>query len=589
MTDETSGSTPDPQDNEYFTRSEALGSRETLGSSDYLARTAAAYDLTPGAVLPAEPPRRTRRKVVAATATAIAVVAAGGTLAAVTLLNGSTHNAAEAAPASSFAFLQIDLDPSASQKLDIYQFSKRFPQSPTAKKGDSKGVVDTLLEEIVKSSDSGLDYRQDVKPWLGESAGFAAFPSVDNKVTPIGILGYKDKAKAEVALKKAMKDGGGYAFGEHFVVVAVNQATATEALEASEKESLEQSGNHYSSDIEALEGNPVITMWADVEKATPLLYNQFSGLLGAFGGFSALTGGSTGRPSGPSPACIAELNKLRPQPGSTDPYAGLSKTCRDELFGGMPELNPVPKPAPSLDPAMIPKGRVALGLSVESDAVQLQARGFSEDKPTATLEGSKDAARYLRQMPAGTSVAFAAGDVRAGVKEFFKAIDKTPFAAQFHAGLDAAEQESGLSFPDDILTVLGDAEAIAFTHDGDHVAVRTHPEKEAEAKRILDKLASLAADSDEPFEVQASGRDMTFADDEAWAKAASTGSGLTSSAAFKRAVGDLPDAPQLVAFVNLTDLLRDVNDETAQHLSAVGMRVSGEGSNTSFVLRLVVR
>lgn len=583
MSDETSGSSPDPQDDNGFPRG------ETLGSSDYLASTAAAYDLTPGSVLPAQPPRRNRRNVVVATAVSIALVAAGGTVAAITLLGGSAHNASESAPASSVAFVQVDLDPSASQKLDIYQFSRRFPKSPTAHKGTSDSVVDTLLGDIVDSSDSGLDYQRDVKPWLGESAGFAAYPGADGSVTPIGILGFTDKAKAEAALKKAMKDGGGYAFGERFVVVAADQATAAEAVAEAKKQSLDQSGNHYRGDIDALEGHPVITMWADLERAAPLLFNQFSGLLGTFGGFSALTGTGPGGARRPSPACLAELNKLRPQPGSTDPYAGLSATCRTQLFGGAAELAPKPGPAPSLDPSLVPKARLALGFSVESDAVQLQARGFGDEAAGSKLTGSKDAARYLRQMPASTTVAVAAGDLRPGVKRLFAEIDKTPFAAQFRAGLNEAQTQTGLSFPRDILTVLGDAMAVAYTHDGDHVAVRTHPDKPAEAKSILDRLASLAAQSDSPLAVQASGRDLVFSDDASWAKQATSSGGLTSSAVFRRAVGELPSAPQLVAFVNLQDFTKGSTDDTLQHLAAVGMRVTGEGNNTSFVLRLVVR
>lgn len=580
MTDDASGPPQDPKRDDYFAGS------ETPDSSDYLASTAAAYDLTPGAVLPAEPPR-SRRNVVVAAASAVALVAAGGTVAAITFLSGSTHNAAESAPASSFAFVQVDLDPSASQKLDLYRFSKRFPQSPTSKKGNDDSVVDTLVAEMVESSDSGLDYQRDVKPWLGDSAGFAAYPDSEGKATPIGILGYKDKDKAEAALKKAMKDGGGYAFGERFVVVAVSQAIASDAVAKAKKQSLEESSSHFKDDIDALEGDPLVTMWADLEKATPLLYNQFSGLLPNFGGFSALTGGSS--VGGPSRECIAELNKLSPQPGSTDPYAGLSETCRAQLFGSAPELNPVPGPAPSLDPKMIPKARVALGISVESDVLQLQARGFAAEQPKSELKGSKDAARYLRDMPAGTTVAVAAGDLRPGVRELFTAMEKTPFADQFLQGLESAEQETGLSFPDDLLTVLGDAEAVAYDHAGERVAVRTHPEKAAEAKSILDKLAALAAQTDEPFAVQPSGEDLVFANDETWAQQVAGAGGLTSSASFRRAVGDVPSAPQFLAYVDLQQLIGNSGDEALQHLASVGMRITGEGSNSSFVLRLVVR
>ncbi|MDX6223819.1 MAG: hypothetical protein QOE64_195 [Frankiales bacterium] len=556
--------------------------------SDYLTTTAAVFDMTPGATttLPARPHRRTGRSLVVALAAVLGLLLAGGTFTAVHLLSGGDDDPAEAAPASTFALLQVDLDPSASQKVGIYRFSKRFPKSPTASKGDSGSVMDTLLTEIVDSSDTGVSYKHDIKPWLGKSAAFAAYETGDHRVKPIAILGYKDKAKAEAALKKATADSdSGYAFGEKWVVLAPTMDDAKAAVAAAAKSSLAGAGGHYADDVDALRGHPVATAWADIGAAFPLLYSQFGGLLRRFPGFGDLSG-AAGRPS---EACIAELSELKPSAGK-DPYAGLSAACRAELFGTNPTLTPKsPEPLPSLDPSLQPRGRIALGLSVNDDVAQLQAKSFGNDTKSAQLTGSKDAARYIRQMPAGTSVGVATGDLRPGVKALFDVLSKSSFSKEFTDGIDEAERQTGLSFPDDVLTVLGDSAAVAYDKKTDQIGVRTHPENAGKAKSVLDKLASLAADGGDPFEVQTEGRDVTLSTDADYAKALTGSGGLTSTDLFRKAIGGLPSAPQVVAFANLEQLLQGLDSETADHFRAVGLVVDGASDNPSLVIRLVVR
>jgi hypothetical protein len=244
---------------------------------------------------------------------------------------------------------------------------------------------------------------------------------------------------------------------------------------------------------------------------------------------------------------------------------------------------------PSLDPALLPKGRFALGISIDDDVAQLEAKGFANSSETTQVTGSKDAARYISQMPKSTDVGVAAGDLRPGVRAMFDTLGKSAFAKEFLDGVDSAETESGLSLPEDLLTVLGDAASVTYENSGEHLAIRTHPESVSSARRILDKIAALAADEGEPFEIETSGRDVILSDDADFAKQVSTSSGLSETALFRKAIGDLPSAPQLVAFVNLEHLLSDIDDDTARHFGAVGVLVKGDSANPSMVIRLVVR
>jgi hypothetical protein len=186
-------------------------------------------------------------------------------------------------------------------------------------------------------------------------------------------------------------------------------------------------------------------------------------------------------------------------------------------------------------------------------------------------------------------VGVATGDLRPGVKALFDAITKSSFGADVTDAIDQAQTDTGLSFPDDILAVLGDTTAVAYDKKRDQVAIRTHPENAGKAKAVLDKLASLAAEDGDPFEVQTDGRDVLLSTDADYAKALSGRGGLASTDLFRKAVGDLPTAPQLVAFANLEQLLQGLDSETADHFRAVGLLVDGASDEPSLVLRLVVR
>ena len=512
-------------------------------SPDYLANTAAMFDVTPQPTTLLPPPRRRAPgAMVLATAFAVALVLIGGSFTAIHLLNGSQADPAEAAPASTFAIVQVDLDPSASQKLGIYRFSKRFPKSPTAHKGTSKGVVDTLLSAMLESADTGLSYRKDVKPWLGDAAAFAAYTGSDGKVKPMAILGYKDRDAAKKALAKASENSdSGYTFLDNWIILAPSQPDADDAAAATRKGTLAKSGADYRDDLDALQGSPVITAWADLTKGFAAVQSQFGSILEGFGGFPGATSETT--------------------PGA-------------------------PAPAPSLDPSLLPKGRVAMGVSVDNDVAQLEATAFTDQ--TTEMKGSTDAARYVRHMPKGTTVAVAAGDLRPAVRTFFKQLDKTPFADEINQGISQAEKESGLSLPEDLLTVMGNAVAVSYEQSGQNIAVRAHPDRSDDARKVIDKIANLAADGDAPLDTQYDGRDVILSLDASYGRAVAHGSGLTDSELFHKAVGSVPDSLQMLAFVDLSELLAD-QGETAQHFRAAGMLVDSSDGRTSMVLRVVVR
>lgn len=69
-------------------------------------------------------------------------------------------------PASADVYLNINLDPSVSQKMNLLQAVHHFPDASTDQK------ISDLLDKSLK--DSGLSYSHDIQPWLGSGIGLAA-------------------------------------------------------------------------------------------------------------------------------------------------------------------------------------------------------------------------------------------------------------------------------------------------------------------------------------------------------------------------------------------------------------------------------
>ena len=132
----------------------------------------------------------------------VVVVAAGGGLFAYHRLASTGAMPDTFAPKSSIAFAELDLDPSASEKVAAYEFARKFPALPKAASADT--LKDTLLTEIFADSGSGgtgaIDYTTQVKPWLGNRVAIDEFVDSAGRPQTIGIVQTKDAAKARAAL-----------------------------------------------------------------------------------------------------------------------------------------------------------------------------------------------------------------------------------------------------------------------------------------------------------------------------------------------------------------------------------------------------
>jgi Protein of unknown function (DUF3352) len=79
----------------------------------------------------------------------------------------SSSDAASLAPAGSLVYGEATLRPEGDQKAAIDDLFSKFPGEGSA--GDRIG---RLMEKAFAESDSGLSYKDDVEPWLGDEAAF---------------------------------------------------------------------------------------------------------------------------------------------------------------------------------------------------------------------------------------------------------------------------------------------------------------------------------------------------------------------------------------------------------------------------------
>jgi hypothetical protein len=113
------------------------------------------------------------------------------------LFSAGTDRAAPLAPANSAFYANIYLQPSAGQQMNLSQLIGRLPGFADEASLDDK--VDQIVENLL--SGTGIDYRTQVKPWLGDQIAVAGWPAADDptQVTTVVIAAVKDPEAAETA------------------------------------------------------------------------------------------------------------------------------------------------------------------------------------------------------------------------------------------------------------------------------------------------------------------------------------------------------------------------------------------------------
>lgn len=242
----------------------------------------------PGAVTTVRPSRLRTGLVLGGAATAALVLVGGGVFA-YSALDGGGAQPEEALPGTAFAYVRVDLDPSATQKVNLLRLANRFPDLATdldVDLGDDADLRRLVVDALSTSGTCEIDYATDVEPWIGHRAAFAALPAAEGATTegaaatpePVIALQVTDEAAARAAIESGLGCGDGVqpaqvAFADGYALITSEQVVAADVAAAAEKSPLAEAPR-FVADMKALGDPGLISYWADLDGVATALDGQ---------------------------------------------------------------------------------------------------------------------------------------------------------------------------------------------------------------------------------------------------------------------------------------------------------------------------
>jgi hypothetical protein len=122
------------------------------------------------------------------------------------LFSTATDRAAAMVPANTAVYVNVYLQPSTGQQMNLAELIGRLPGFADDASLDEK--VDQVVQNLL--SGSGIDYRADVKPWLGDQVAIAAWPAGDDATQFEAVLlaEVSDREAAEASVADVVGRGG---------------------------------------------------------------------------------------------------------------------------------------------------------------------------------------------------------------------------------------------------------------------------------------------------------------------------------------------------------------------------------------------
>lgn len=371
----------------------------------------------------------------------VGAVAAGG-WAALSLMSGGTQPA-EAIPANAIGYISLDLDPSASQKIEAVKTLRKFP---AIEKDLGMSSQDDLrrwvLEQAQKEGQcKNLDYDADIAPWIGDRIALAGVPAdkAGESATPLVALQVTDADAAAQGIRKLADcsdapDGFGVATSGDYALISDSQKHADAMAVQAQTSSLAE--NPTFQKWTGRVGDPgIVTMYA-APGAMDALVDLQSGLADDF---AAATGPGA-----------EEQGALRMQSEVTRMNDRLKGLYDD--FQGM-------------------AGVIRFG----NGSVEAEFAGGSDNRQLGLTQSPQDRAD-IGQLPSGTAAAFAVSLPKGWAQSYLDLLTK---ASGDDRGADdmiaQAEAQTGLQIPDDIERMFGNGVALALDQDLDVKAASEDP------------------------------------------------------------------------------------------------------------------
>ena len=176
------------------------------------------------------------QRLVIALVTLIGLTGAAVVAAYLFLFSAATDRAAALAPAQSAVYVNVYLQPSTGQQMNLAGLIGRLPGFADEASLDEK--VDQIVENLL--SETGVDYGTQVKPWLGDQIAVAGWARADDpaQLETVVIVAVSDREQAESSVAQLVDqagtatqnetyegvelhvaDGGSYAFVNDMLVV----------------------------------------------------------------------------------------------------------------------------------------------------------------------------------------------------------------------------------------------------------------------------------------------------------------------------------------------------------------------------------
>lgn len=171
------------------------------------------------------------------------------------LSGASSDRAASLAPANTAVYVNVYLQPSAGQQLNLAELVGRLPGFADDSSLDEK--IDQVAQNLLGGT--GIDYRTDLKPWLGGQVAIAAWPSAEGRIedsSVVVIAEVRDPDAAATAVPGLIAEGatfatesyggtelhvadaGAYAFVDDMLVAGPDADALRAAVDASDGSSL---------------------------------------------------------------------------------------------------------------------------------------------------------------------------------------------------------------------------------------------------------------------------------------------------------------------------------------------------------------
>lgn len=450
-------------------------------------------------------------------------------------------------PAEALAYAELDLNPSAGQKLAAVRFLRKFLETKERFE-ESKDPRASLWELIAKDEEelSSLDYARDVEPWLGDRLGLAVLPPAAGEEEPeVAVaLQVRNEERARQGIPKLFEkspddEDPGFVVQDGYAVFAADHAAARRLAGAGQARSLAENPR-FAADAERLGDAGVSSGWVDLSRLRDVL---------------------------------------------TPEAAEVSAAELDVLKESM-------------------RGRLTYAVRFEGDDLELAVDG-AELPDTEAYAGS--AGVELGRLPASTVGALGLVNGDEFVTTFWDRVVRELEATEPGAREELAgfERESGLDLPADLAVLLGDSFLLALDAeelpDAPAVGAKVRTDG-AHAERVLRKVQDLAAQEGEelPVVTRRTGDGLLVAGDEDDLDRLAGGEDLGAAPSFRAALPELATA-DLAGYLDL-DRIADTfvgepedDDErkvmeALRAVDAIGVTVSSDGKGDArFRLRVVTR